>query len=81
MPVGSARSDLGLRGRGVAAVLAVVWMLAGAAAIVVGVRRGSWVQPIVGLFGLAYGVLWAQVARTGRRLRWPGQRREGKSSG
>jgi hypothetical protein len=81
MSVGSPQSELGPGGRGVAAVLAVVWIGAGATAIVVGVRRGSWLQPLLGAFALAYGVLWARVARTGVRLRWPRQSRSRNGSG
>jgi len=38
MQVGLARSELDLRGRGLAAVLAVAWMIAGAALMAVGFR-------------------------------------------
>jgi hypothetical protein len=81
MSLGSPRSELGPGGRGVAAVLAAVWIGAGATAIVVGLRRGSWLQPVLGVLALAYGVAWAQVARTGVRLKWPWQSRSSNGSG
>ena len=64
------RSDLGPAGRSVAALLALVWFTAGTLAIVLGVRRGYWVAPVLGLLAVVYGMVWARVARTGRRLRW-----------
>jgi hypothetical protein len=66
-----ARSELGPGGRSVAALLALVWIGAGAAAIVLGIRQGMWLRPVLGLCAVAYGALWVQVARTGRRLGWP----------
>jgi hypothetical protein len=69
------RSDLGPGGRAVALLLALVWFAAGTLAIVLGVRRGHWIPPLLGLPALAYALAWAQVARTGRRLRWPRRRR------
>jgi len=81
MSVGSPRSEVGPGGRGVAAVLAAVWIGAGATAVVVGIRRGSWLQPVLGVFALAYGLVWARVARTGVRLKWPWRSRSSNASG
>jgi hypothetical protein len=70
------QTRLGPGGRGLAAVLTIVWIAAGAVAITFGFLRGVWIAPVLGLFAVAYGALWAQVARTGRRLEQPRLRRE-----
>jgi uncharacterized membrane protein HdeD (DUF308 family) len=69
------RSNLGPAGRAVAAFLALVWLMTGPLAIAFGVRRGYWVAVVLGILAIIYGVLWAEVARTGRRLQWPMRRR------
>jgi hypothetical protein len=52
----------------VGALLAIVWICAGAAGIFVGVSAHRWLLLAVGLVALWYGVLWVYVARQGRRL-------------
>jgi hypothetical protein len=69
------RTDLGPAGRSVAALLALVWCIAGTLAIALGLRRGYRVASLVGVFAVVYGMMWAQVARTGRRLPWPKRHR------
>ena len=48
--------------------LAVVWICAGLAALVIGVLTPHWLLIIVGLAALWYGALWVCVARRGRQL-------------
>lgn len=69
------RSDLGPAERSFAALLALFWCAGGTLAIALGVRRGYWVAVLVGVLAVVYGMVWVQVARTGRRLRWPKRRR------
>ena len=55
-----------------AACLAGIWLAVGLSAVVMGVWLRPGVLPImVGLLALGYGWLWANVAVTGRRQRWP----------
>jgi hypothetical protein len=69
-------NDLGRGGRVVAACLAGIWLAAGSIAVVVGVRLRPAVLPtVIGLLALGYGWLWARVALTGQRQRWPFRRR------
>jgi hypothetical protein len=69
-------SELGSGGRVVAAVLALVWIGAGLATLVVGLRLRPGVLPVVlGTLAVGYGWLWVEVVRTGRRRPWPFRRR------
>ncbi len=69
-------SGLGAGGRVVAACLAVVWIGAGLAAVVIGLRRRPGVLPVVlGALAVGYGWLWVEVVRTGRKRPWPFRRR------
>jgi hypothetical protein len=54
-----------------AAVLAFIWATAGAAAMILGLARHYGFAAAVGVCAIGDGVLWALVARSGRRLRWP----------
>jgi hypothetical protein len=54
-----------------AALLAGAWLVAGVAAIAVGLVRHRWIGLPLGLLSALYGVLWVRVAQTGRRIRWP----------
>jgi hypothetical protein len=65
----TAHSDLGWSGRWVAAMLAAVWIVSGAAVIVLMHRR--WLAIVLGVIAIAYGLVWVEVTRTGRPLRWP----------
>ena len=69
----TAHSELGRGGRWVAAILAAVWIVGGAAVIVLLHRR--WLAIVLGITAIAYGVVWVEVTRTGRQLRWPRWRR------
>ena len=60
----------------VAVCLAVIWVGAGIAALVVGLRLRPGVLPVVlGALAIGYGWLWIEVVRTGRRRPWPFRRR------
>jgi len=55
----------------VAAILAGIWIGAGLATI----GAALWLRPsvipvLLGLCATGYGILWARVALTGRRLTW-----------
>lgn len=53
----------------VSALLALVWLGAGFAAIVLALIGPSrWFLGVVGAAALWYGLLWMRVARLGRRL-------------
>jgi hypothetical protein len=68
-------SGLGAGGRAVAACLAVVWIGAGLAAVVIGLRLRPGVLPVVlGALAVGYGWLWVEVVRTGRKRPWPFRR-------
>ncbi len=56
--------------RWIALVLAVVWLLAGVAALGIGLMRGSWLPLLGGVFALAFGVVWLRVVAQGRPLTW-----------
>ena len=76
-------SGLGSGGRVVAACLALVWIGAGLAAIVVGLRlRPGMLLVLLGWLAVGYGWLWVEVVRTGGG--GPGRsrgRRAGRRSG
>jgi hypothetical protein len=52
----------------VGALLAMVWLCAGVIAIIAGATAQRWLLILVGLMAVWYGVVWAYVARHGRRL-------------
>ena len=52
----------------VGTLLAMVWLCAGAAALIAGAAARQWLLSVAGLMSLWYGVVWAFVARQGRRL-------------
>ncbi len=52
----------------VSALLALVWIAAGFAAVVVAAKNSRWLPGIIGLAALWYGLLWMRVMRLGRRL-------------
>jgi len=68
------RADSSPANRTVAAVLATVWIGAGLAAALLGIFQRRWAALLLGPLAIAYGLLWVQVGRTGRRLRWPTRR-------
>jgi uncharacterized membrane protein len=52
----------------VSALLALVWLGAGFASIVLAVSSSHWLFGIVGVAALWYGFLWVRVVRLGRQL-------------
>jgi fucose permease len=56
------------RVRIVGALLAMTWLCAGVAAVLAGAIAQRWLLLLVGLVAIWYGVIWAYVARRGRRL-------------
>ena len=65
------KRTLGPLNRVVAAVLAIIWIGAGLAAVALGLRRGEWMPVLLGALAVGFGVVWAGVARTGRYATWP----------
>jgi hypothetical protein len=55
----------------VAGLLAIIWLAAGAVALVIAAAARQWLGLVLGGLAVGYGVLWIRVARTGTRLRWP----------
>ncbi len=51
-------------------LLALVWLGASLAALVLGLRHRLWIMSIAGLLGVYYGTLWIRVAWLGRKLTW-----------
>jgi hypothetical protein len=64
----SARNESPRTVRIVSGVLALVWLGAGFAAIVVALSTSHWLLAFVGLAALWYGLLCVRVVRLGRRL-------------
>jgi hypothetical protein len=52
----------------VGALLAMLWLCAGAAALIAGAAAHQWIRSLAGLFAIWYGVIWAFVALQGRRF-------------
>jgi hypothetical protein len=58
--------NLSLPNRIVATLLAAIWLCAGIAMTVFGVRNGKWLLALLGPFGIWYGLAWVRVAHEGR---------------
>jgi len=56
--------------RATALVLALVWMCAGIAGVVLGVLYGRWLLAASGAFAIGYAVLWLRVVARSRLLSW-----------
>jgi len=52
----------------ISALLALVWLGAGFAAIVTAVTTSRWLLGAIGVAALWYGLLWLRVVRLGRQL-------------
>ena len=52
----------------ISALLALVWLGAGFAAIVMAVSTSQWLPGVTGVAALWYGLLWVRVVRLGRQL-------------
>jgi len=66
------RPDLGPFGRFFAALLAAIWIAIGLAGAAIGLSNRRWAALLCGGAAVWWGLQWVQVARRGRRLRWPG---------
>ena len=64
------RRRLGSIDRGVAAVLAAVWAVAGLAGLVAAYVYVAWPIVVAAVFALWYAVLWGRVAVESRLLTW-----------
>lgn len=56
--------------RAIAIVLAVVWMVAGIAGLILGFNQGRMVVVMVALVAVAYSLLWFRVVARSRLLTW-----------
>jgi hypothetical protein len=65
-PLESHQPNLSLPNRIVATLLAAIWLCAGLAMIVLGLRNGKWLLALLGPFGIWYGLAWIRVAHQGR---------------
>jgi hypothetical protein len=54
----------------VALALALVWLSAGTAALVVGLLYGRWLLTVIAVFALWYAILWFRVAARSHLLTW-----------
>ena len=52
----------------VSGLLALVWLGAGFAAIVIAVNTSRWLPGVIGAVAIGYGLLWVRVVRLGRQL-------------
>jgi len=64
------RGKLSSVNRAIALALAVVWLGAGGAGIVLGLMHGQLLLVVLALFAIAYAVLWFRVAVRSRLLTW-----------
>ena len=64
------RSALGSVNRAVAVVLAIVWLVAGVAAIVFGAAHGRWLLVAIAFLAVGYASLWFRVVARSRLLTW-----------
>jgi hypothetical protein len=69
--INAEKPKIGNGSRVFAAVMACVWIAAGIYAMVSGVSTGPWYLSGAGALAVVYGVLWANVVRTGRHGRIP----------
>ncbi|MEK7375240.1 MAG: hypothetical protein AABZ85_09495 [Thermodesulfobacteriota bacterium] len=47
-------------------LIAAIWLYAGLAIIVLGIRNGKWLVALLGLFAIWYGLGWFRVTYKGR---------------
>lgn len=62
--------------RVMAGVLAMIWTGAGIVAVILGAKAGRWGTVALGALAVCFGVIWGQVARTGRYWVWPSKGRK-----
>jgi hypothetical protein len=54
----------------VALVLALIWLIAGTTAVVLGFMQRRLLLPALGTVAIWYGLLWLRVFREGKQLQW-----------
>ena len=64
------RGKLSSVNRAIALALAVVWLGAGVAGIVLGLIHGRLLLVVLALFAISYAVLWFRVVTRSRLLTW-----------
>jgi acyl dehydratase len=64
----TARTESSRTVRIVSSLLALVWLGAGLAAIVIAVNSSRWLPGAIGVVAVWYGLLWVRVVRLGRRI-------------
>jgi hypothetical protein len=64
------RGKLSSVNRAIALALAVVWLGAGVAGIVLGLIHGRLLLVVLALFAISYAVLWFRVVARSRLLTW-----------
>jgi len=69
-PMVTTRSRLGGVNRAVALALAIVWLCAGVAGIVLGFVHGPLLLVAIALFAIWYAALWFRVVARSRLLTW-----------
>jgi hypothetical protein len=55
----------------IAALLAVIWLALGFAAIFLGIIYKHWLMLLPGLFTVWYGLIWTRAAIESHHLEWP----------
>lgn len=71
LPLEIDQPNLSFSQRLVAILVAAIWLYAGLAIIVLGLRNGKWLVAFLGLFPIWYGLGWFRVTYYGR---FPGGR-------
>lgn len=54
----------------------MIWTGAGIVAVILGAKAGRWGTVALGALAVCFGVIWGQVARTGRYWVWPSKVRK-----
>ena len=65
-PLESPLPNLSLPKRIIATMIAAIFICAGLAMIILGVRNGKWLFVLLGPFSVSYGIAWVWVAHEGR---------------
>ncbi|HET7109366.1 MAG TPA: hypothetical protein VFI41_00725 [Gemmatimonadales bacterium] len=55
----------------VAGVIGVIWIVAGIAAVILGIPAHQWGTVLLGVLAVYFGSIWWHVARKGRYVAWP----------
>ncbi len=63
--------SLGKIPRIVAGVIGIIWIVAGVAAVMLGIPAHQWGTVLLGALAIYFGGIWWHVARKGRYAVWP----------